>query len=52
MVEQGDPPAAPTGFDCAHHAGRARSQNYDIDFLHAVSVALSLESKSDRLFSF
>ncbi len=37
VVEQDNPAATAAGLDCAHHAGGARSQNYDINLLHSHS---------------
>ena len=40
MIEQHDTPSAAACFDCAHHAGSARSQDYDISLLHVRSLLL------------
>lgn len=43
MVQQDNAPATPTCFDCAHHAGRACSQNYDINLLHSPSPLIRVD---------
>ena len=44
MVEQDDAAAAAACLDCAHHAGRACAQNYDINLLHSPSLIFTLRS--------
>jgi hypothetical protein len=40
VIEQHDAPSAAACFNCTHHAGSARSQDYDISLLHVRSPLL------------
>ena len=44
VVEQDNPAATAASLNCAHHAGCARAQNYDINFLHSHTPLRCLDS--------
>jgi hypothetical protein len=44
VVEQDDASATAPGLNRAHHAGGARAQNYNINFLHSTSPLPLLDS--------
>jgi hypothetical protein len=44
VVQQNYAPSAPSCLDRAHHAGSARAENYDINFLHSPSPLSLLDS--------